>query len=250
MAAPLVRTPAWEEASARLQFLVDRGSRLGLLVGAAGIGKSLLLECFAEEQRAAGCLTAVINATGLAPEELLWSLAEKLQTPVEHDWNLFRLWRAVNDRLLELRFLREQAVILIDDAHRAGDDVLMHLYRLLHAEAAADARLTVVVTSTPAAVARLGRSLLDLVDLRVELPAWSTVEIKALIDATGNRTKSIRFTDAAVRRIGELTGGVPRSVVHLADLCRLAAEADGGDQVDAATVDGVRSAFAVQPAAA
>lgn len=250
MAAPLVRTSAWEEASARLQFLVDRGARLGLLVGAAGIGKSLLLECFAEEQRAAGCLTATVNAAGLEPAELLWSLAEKLQTPVEHDWNLFRLWRAVNDRLLELRFLREQAVVLVDDAHLAGGDVLVHLYRLLHAEAAADARLTVVVTSTPEAVARLGRSLLDLVDLRIELPAWSAAETKALIDATGKRAAMIRFTDDAVQRIRELTGGVPRTVLRLAELCRLAAEADGGDCVDFATVDDVRSAFAVQSAAA
>lgn len=249
MAAPLVRTPAWEEASARLQFLVDRGARLGLLVGAAGIGKSLLLECFAEEQRAAGCLTVVVNAAGLEPEELLGSLAEKLQTPVEHDWNLLRIWRAVNDRLLELRFLREQAVVLIDDAHRAGGNVLVHLYRLLHAEAAADARLTVVLSGTPEGVPVIGRSLLDLVDLRVELPAWSAAETKALVEASGKRA-TIRFTDDAVQRIRELTGGVPRGVLRLAELCRLAAESDGGDCVDFATVDDVRSAFAVQPAAA
>jgi type II secretory pathway predicted ATPase ExeA len=250
MAATLVRTPAWEEASARLQFLVDRGARLGLLVGGAGVGKSLLLECFAEEQRAAGCLTAVVNAAGLAPEELLQTLADKLQTPTEPDWNLFRLWRAVNDRLLELRFLREQAVVLVDDAQLAGGDVLVHLYRLLHAEAAADARLTVVVASTTESVSRLGRSLLDLVDLRVELPAWSAMETKALINATSKQVRSIRFTDEAVERIWELTGGMPRGVIRLAELCRLAAEADGGDCVDFATVDGVRAAFVVQPAAA
>lgn len=250
MAAPLVRTPAWEEASARLQFLVDRGARLGLLVGAAGVGKSLLLECFAEEQRAAGCLTAFVNAAGLAPEELLWSLAEKLQTPIEPDWNLFRLWRAVNDRLLELRFLREQALVLVDDAHQAGGDVLVHLYRLLHAEAAADARLTVVVAAAPDGIARLGRSLLEAVDLRVELPAWSTIETKALVAAAGKQAATVRFTDDAIRRIRELTDGVPRGVLRLAELCRLAAEADGGDCVDAATVDGVRAAFSVQSAAA
>jgi type II secretory pathway predicted ATPase ExeA len=249
MAAPLVRTPAWEEASARLQFLVDRGARLGLLVGAAGLGKSLLLECFAEEQRAAGCLTAVIHAAGLSPEELMWSLAEKLQTPVEFEWNLFRLWRAVNDRLTELRFLREQAIVLIDDAHLAAGDVLVHLYRLLHTEAAADARLTVVTATTPDGVARLGRSLLDLVDLRVELPAWSPTETRALLDATGKQA-AVRFTDDAVRRIYEVGAGVPRTTLRLAELCRLAAEADGGDCVDAATVDGVRTAFAVHPAAA
>src|SRR5262245_14944018 len=72
-ARPLVRTPSHEEALARLQFLVEHGSRLGLLVGAPGSGKTTLLETIHDELRRASCLTALVNVAGLEPEEVLWS---------------------------------------------------------------------------------------------------------------------------------------------------------------------------------
>jgi len=248
-ALPLVRTPAFEEASARLSYLVEQGSRVGLLLGPSGIGKTTLLQRFADEQRRAGCLTALVNAAGLSPEELLWAIAEKLQATVEHDWNLFRLWRALNDRLVELRFLREQAVILVDDAGSAASDVLVHLYRLLHADAAADARLSVVLVATRGTMSKLGRSLLDLVDLRSELPTWTTAETGALIDAVGRTRSPLPFTDEAVRRVQQLSGGVPRSILRLAELGRLAAETEGRDTVDGATIEGVEAEFGIQHAA-
>ena len=246
----LVRTPAFEEASARLQYLVDRGARLGLVVAESGNGKTTLLETFADELRQASCLTAQINVAALDPEELIWSIAAKLQTPVEHNWNLFQLWRGLNDRFAELRFLREQAVVLIDDAGLASNDVLLHLYRLAQSEIAGDARLSIVFSATPETAVRLGRRLLDLVELRIELPAWNAVEAKALVDgvtagseSAGGRT--IRFSNHAAERLHELAHGSPRVIVRLAELARLAAEADGRDSVDAEMVDGVHRELGV-----
>ncbi len=43
---------AHEEALARLHFLVDEQRTLGLLVGASGSGKSMLLEMFARQLHA------------------------------------------------------------------------------------------------------------------------------------------------------------------------------------------------------
>lgn len=241
----LVRTPSHEEASARLQFVVEHGSRLGLLLGEPGSGKTTLLESFHDELRGAGCLTAVINVAGLSAEELLHAIAAKLRTPVENDWNLFQLWRALNDRFTELRFLREQAVILIDDAGLASTDVLMHLYRLAQSEPAASARLSIIFAATKSSLPRVGKHLLELVDLKIELPAWSTTETRALVEATGaaqakaSGGRSLRFSAAAIERLQQLSGGMPRSIVRLADLARLAAGADNGDTVDAETIEGV-----------
>ena len=44
-------SPSHDEALARLQFLVDNQRRLGLMLGAAGSGKSLLLEVFSRRLR-------------------------------------------------------------------------------------------------------------------------------------------------------------------------------------------------------
>lgn len=241
----LVRTPSFEEATARLQFLVDQGSRVGLLTGAQGSGKTTLLSRIAEGLRGEGCLTAHFSAAAIGPEELLYAVAAGLQASVEPDWNLFRLRRAVNDRLLELRFLRGQAVILLDDAGHAPTDLLPHLYRLVHDEAAADARLTLVLATTRESSVRLGRSLLDLVDLRIDLPSWSVDETRVLIDMTGDRERPIRFAASAVERVCELADGAPRGILRLAQQARLAASAEGLDYVDAATVDGVHAELGV-----
>jgi general secretion pathway protein A len=191
-------------------------------------------------------LTALVNAAALSPEELLWSIAVKLQTPVDNGASLFQLWRAVNDRLLELRFLREQAVVLVDDAGHASSEVLLHLYRFANAEAAADARLSIVLASTRERTFRLGRNLLDLVDLRVDLPAWSIDETRILVEAADRSAAPIVFGLPAIHRLHQLSGGVPRMILRLAELGRLAAEAEGLDHVDAATVDGVYAELGVQ----
>ena len=249
-ARPLLRTPSHEEGLARLQFLVDNGSRLGLLLGESGSGKTTLLETVHQDLRRASCLTALVNVAGLDPEELLWAIAAKLQTPVETEWNQFQLWRALNDRFTELRFLREQAVVLIDDIDLASSDVLMHLYRLAKCENAADARLSIILSGTPAAPARLGRRLLDLVELKIELPAWSVAETRALIDATPtDAERVVRFSTVAVERLHALAHGLPRSIVRLTELARLAAAADGAEVVDAETVEAVADELGVHAVA-
>lgn len=241
----LVRTPSHEEAAARLQFVVEHGSRLGLLLGEPGSGKSTLLESFHDELRGAGCLTAVVNVAGLTAQELLWDIAAKLQTQVERHADVFILWRALQDRFTELRFLRQQVVILVDDAGLASTDVLMQLYRLAQSEPAGSARLSIILAATRASLPRIGKHLLELVDLKIELPAWSLAETRALIEATAEKraagagARIIRFSAPALERLHRLSGGMPRSIVRLADLARLAAGADGDDTVDVETVEGV-----------
>jgi len=240
----LVRTPSHEEAAARLQFVVEHGSRLGLLLGEPGSGKSTLLESFHDELRGTGCLTATVNVAGLDAQELLWEIAAKLQTQVERDANLFMLWRALQDRFTELRFLRQQVVILVDDAGLASTDVLMQLYRLAQSEPAGSARLSIILAATRTSLPRVGKHLLELVDLKIELPAWSLAETRALVEATaekrvGGGARAIRFSAAALERLHRLSGGMPRMIVRLADLARLATGADGGDTVDVETVEGV-----------
>jgi len=244
----LVRTPSHEEAAARLQFVVEHGSRLGLLLGEPGSGKSTLLESFHDELRGTGCLTAVVNVAGLDAQDLLWEIAAKLQTQVERDANLFILWRALQDRFTELRFLRQQVVILVDDAGLASTDVLMQLYRLAQSEPAGAARLSIILAATRTSLPRVGKHLLELVDLKIELPAWSLAETRALVEATaekrvggGASARAIRFSAAALERLHRLSGGMPRMIVRLADLARLAAGADGVDTVDVETVEGVNA---------
>ena len=70
--------PTQEEALARLHFLVDERRSLGLLLGEAGGGKSLLLEVFKRQLGQVGRESALINLAGAGKHEFFWLLATGL----------------------------------------------------------------------------------------------------------------------------------------------------------------------------
>ena len=71
-------SPTHDEALARLQFLVENQRRLGLLLGMPGSGKTLLLEVFSRQLKAAGHQVALVNLLSLGTREFLWELATQL----------------------------------------------------------------------------------------------------------------------------------------------------------------------------
>ena len=70
--------PTHEEALARLQFLVEEHRTLGLLLGEAGTGKSLILEILARSLGRVGRQSAKLSLAGLDPHGFLWQLAGQL----------------------------------------------------------------------------------------------------------------------------------------------------------------------------
>src|SRR5215213_7697021 len=88
--------PTHEEALARLHFLADERRAVGLVLGAAGMGKSLLLEVFARQLRAGGRQVAKVNLIGLGPQELIWQVAAQLGVNPVGQPSLGQLWQALS----------------------------------------------------------------------------------------------------------------------------------------------------------
>jgi general secretion pathway protein A len=127
----------------------------------------------------------------------------------------------------------------VDDAGQAGADVLMQFVRLARLDVSAAAQWTIVLAAEPGQAARWDETLRNLVDLRIELGAWSEEDTvgyvqTALVDA--GRFEPL-FDDEALAALHELTRGVPRNVARLADFALLAGAAAGFDTIDAATVE-------------
>src|SRR5438046_1478571 len=78
----LAASPVHAEALARLDFLCDSGCSFGLLIGAAGSGKSTVLTAFASQAVRRGKLVALANAAASDELALLTSLATGLQVQV------------------------------------------------------------------------------------------------------------------------------------------------------------------------
>jgi general secretion pathway protein A len=229
-------SPAYTEALARLHFLVDQQRPLGIVSGCSGGGKSLLLDQFAAETRAAMRPVCSLNPVGVEPTEFLWSLAAALGTNPRADRGLLALWRDVSDRMRENRLLDLQTVVLLDDAHEASHEVLLQVLRLLKTQTGG---VTVILAVESSRILRLGGDLLQLAQLRMHLDAWDDTEVRQYVRTSlvGAGGMPDIFDDTAIVRLRELTGGVPRWVREVAELALLAGAARHEQHIDDDTIE-------------
>ena len=227
-----------QEALARLRFLVNNGRRLGVVLGEPGGGKSLLLELFEEESRLENRSVARLNLLGGSVRDFHWQLALGLRAAPRLDDDVLRLAHRWQERLKQCQLESENAVLLIDDADQAGADVLTQLVRLFQLPASQVGKFTVVLTANSHDTHRLGKRLLDLVDLCIELEPWEEADTVgylqlALVAAGAERPV---FTESALAEIHRLSGGVPRQVNRLADFALVAGTQSDQEAIGPATV--------------
>jgi general secretion pathway protein A len=227
-----------DEALARLEYLVDARRRLGVLLGESGVGKSLILQVAAERLARKDCVVATVDAVGLGTRELLWQLAANLGAAPRDTSDMVHLWRLVADRVAENRMQNIGTVLIVDDAGQTGPDVLTQIVRLARLDATPAARWTIVLAAEALQAARWSETLRELVDLRIDLEPWSEADTVGFVQTTlveAGRFDPV-FDDRGLAAIYDLTGGVPRRVVRLADLALVAGAAAEVDVIDAATV--------------
>lgn len=235
------QSPTHEEALARLNFLVEQRRRVGLLMGVAGSGKSFLLEVFARQLRQSGRPVAKVNLLGLQPAEAICLLAAGFELNLDPSQSVARLWRSVTDRMAEYRYQQLDTIVLLDDADRAPSPVLDLVARLAHHDPSPASRLTMVLAGQRTRMSRIGDSLLELAELRIDLDPWEQSDTEAFLSsslAQAGRESSV-FADPAVARLHELSRGIPRRITRLADLALVAAAGEQLQQIDAEVVDSV-----------
>ena len=169
-------SPTHEEALARLHFLVDDRRRLGLLLGSHGSGKSLVLEVFGQNVRRVGWPVARLAVAGLRPREFLSELALQFGLWPDPAARPCELWPLIGDRISEYRYQQLPTVVLLDDADESEEAVLSYIARLSQSDPSPESRLTVVWASLPEEVSRLGETLLERAELRIDLEPWSRDE--------------------------------------------------------------------------
>jgi len=230
-----------EEALARLHFLTDQRRRLGLVFGADGSGKSLLLATFAQKCREAQHDVARMNLTGLSMDEFPRQLAYELGLNLAESVSSFSLWRHITDRITESGFQNRSTVVLLDDADQTSPEVLDQVLRLVHVEGPHPLPLTVILTARPEHDRVSFLPLTQRADLRIELNGWELQDTAHYVTTTLDRagSKTSPFQDQAVERLHALAEGIPRRVNQLADLALLAGAGHELSSIDVATVDAV-----------
>ena len=213
-------SPTHEEALARLHFLVADRRRLGLLLGGRGSGKSLLFQVFLPHLRKEGRQTAAVNLLGLDVREFLWTLAAELAINPRLNDDPFILWRRIADRLTENRRQELSTVLFLDDADEARREVLSHVVRLLQHDPSPENPLTVILASDPRRVGKLGRRLLDLAELRIEVEPWDAAETSEYLRSRTTQAggQSPIFQPSAAARLHKLAKGAPRRLSQLSGI--------------------------------
>jgi general secretion pathway protein A len=233
------QTPNAEEALARLHFLVEERRRIGLCLGPAGGGKSMLLEVFSRQLRRRAVQVVNVALRGVDLHELLWLLAADLgENPGRND-SEFHLWRTLSERLVDNRLQQLDTVMLLDDIDEAEPPVLDAVARLAEFDRASPSRLTIVATASSSQLRRIEGRLLDLAELRIELEPWEQADtvgyIAAALRHAGRRAAA--FSDDAIIRLHDLCDGIPRRIAQLANLALLAGAGQRAETIDAEIVE-------------
>ncbi|MFN0018450.1 MAG: AAA family ATPase [Pirellulaceae bacterium] len=217
-------SPLHEEALARLSYLAEKGSACGLLLGASGCGKSLILSKFAQHQRKQGAAIATVSAVGASVSGMLVEIGSGWGVNVHHSDELPQLWQRTTDRLRELFLEQVSAVLIVDDLHRALPESAALVDRL-HAFADGNAtNLVLVIACEAGRQDSLNSRILSRADLRIELDLWTLEETAGYLQQwlLQSSAENQEFDNQAVEVLHELAEGNPRRVRQLAELTLLA----------------------------
>ena len=237
------------EALAHLLYGVQGGGGFVLLTGEIGAGKTTVCRCFLE-QIPARCNVAYIFNPKLSALELLITvchefgirfpaLTEAGTAPTVKDYV-----DGLNEYLLRTHAVGQNNVLIIDEAQNLSSDVLEQLRLLTNLETSERKLLQIVLIGQPELRGMLARPELEQLAQRViaryHLDALSEKETAQYIAhrlAVAGLKAALPFDSAALRRIHQLTRGVPRRINLLCDRALLGAYASGKARVDRTIVD-------------
>ncbi|QDU54172.1 AAA family ATPase [Aeoliella mucimassa] len=231
--------PAQQEAMARIDYLVGEKRNLGALVAPRGLGKTVVLEEAGRHHLRDGKYVASIDAFGLTPREFLWQVACAFETQPALGDSVSRLWQKLADSATEHAWRGEQGLVLIDDAGQAGPDLCQQMVRLVRLASNLGAAWNLVLAATPSEASRWPDTLLELMDLRIELYAWdeeTTFDYLQHALMSAGRLEPV-FTEDALYRIHVLAQGIPRHVARLADFSLVVGAAAEVSIIDTSVVE-------------
>jgi len=231
------------EALAHLLYGLGEGGGFVQLTGEVGTGKTTICRCLLEQVPDNVDLALVLNPKVTATE-LIATLCDELGVVYpEQTSSIKTLTDLLNRHLLDAYAQGRRTVLIIDEAQNLGADVLEQVRLLTNLETATQKLLQIILIGQPELRKLLARDdmrqLSQRVTARYHLEPISLEETGAYIRHRLQICGSTQqlFNRRAVKRIQQLSGGIPRLINVLCDRSMLGAYVEGKSQVDAVVVN-------------
>lgn len=231
------------EALAHLVYGIRSGGGFVLLTGEIGAGKTTICRCLLE-QVPDNCQIAYIFNPKLSVAELLRSICDEFHLDRSNSDGAKNDIDALNTFLLAAHAQGRNSVLIIDEAQNLSADVLEQLRLLTNLETNSCKLLQIILIGQPELRDMVAQPQLEQLAQRViaryHLGALSANETHSYIQhrlMSAGASERALFRSAAVRRIFQVSRGLPRRINLLCDRALLGAYASGRQQVDRAIVN-------------
>lgn len=234
----LFRSNAFEESMAHLAYGLNNSEAIVMITGAVGTGKTMAVQSFLA---ALGdpYVSALVTNTSVDGKELLKLILEDLDCVQPSGADKSDLLIAFKQFLVAAGKRGKRIVIVIDEAQNLAREVLEEVRLLTNLGQGEEQPVQIILVGQPELEAAVGRP--DMAQLRQRIRVhWrltplSRRELENYVDhrmqVAGGADRV--FTAAALDRIYEASGGVPRVVNTLCDQALLSAFVAGKRTVDA-----------------
>lgn len=212
-----------KEGLSRMIYAITQESGFMVLVGEVGTGKTLLINALLSTLPK-NYHAVNIHYTALRPKGLIQSICKEFglnfgnQTMAELIFKLQTHFQAQYEA-------GKKSVLIVDEAQNLSRDNLEIIRLLTNLQSEKSKYVQVLLVGQPELNEHLAakdlRQLRQRVALKYELTALNGAEVANYIDhrlsVAGNDKLGNAFSNGALKRINELTGGVPRSINILCD---------------------------------
>jgi len=232
--------PTLDDAVAEILFGIEESEEcLIVLVGEIGLGKTLSLRLVLDELETEKYSIVFINNPAMTFSQLLREIVGQITGKVCKIRNKDQLLEEFNSLLFAEADKQRRVLIFIDEANVLKPADLQN-FRLLTTMQQDEKNLfTLILTGQPLLAKRLEsremQNLMQRIGVYCELEPFPSCEaVGQYISTRLQRASatSMIFSEDAISAIWDVTGGVPRLINRLCNLCLKAGQTHGLDMID------------------
>ena len=228
-----------QDGLAHLHYGLSDEGCITLITGEVGTGKTTLCRFFLEQLEPTATVALIINP-GLSASELLATVCDEFQVALPKGSSTTKQYLdTLNQFLLQTHAENNQALLIIDEAQNLDKQALEMVRLLTNLETDRQKLLKIFLLGQSELSAVLTSPDLTQVSQRItaryhlkglELDETARYVKHRLHIAGGGQTRF--FSDRAVRRIHQITGGIPRLINSLCDRSLIGAYSEEKTMVD------------------